>query len=114
MESIKLCGSNIESVESEKWLGDYLHTEGNSQSIITTVRKRYGIALSTILDIKTIVEDTRATAIGGIMAGLEVYEMCVIPFILNNSETWDSIPLEALKRLQNYRTHSTVIFLLHP
>ena len=25
--------------------------------------------------------------------------MCVIPFILNNSETWDSIPLEALNML---------------
>ena len=96
---IKLCGKEIQIAESEKWLGDYLHSDGNSQSIIKTVKARYGLALSTIIDIKNIIEDVRATVLGGIMTGIEMYEMCVVPFILNNCDTWDNIPREAMEML---------------
>ena len=42
--------------ESDKYLGDYLHCRGNDQSIITTVKKRYGKAIEAVLDIKNIVK----------------------------------------------------------
>ena len=39
-KEILLCGREMKQVESDKWLGDYLLCLGNSQSIITTVKKR--------------------------------------------------------------------------
>ena len=99
-QQIKLCGKRINSVESEKWLGEFLHTDGNSQSIITTVKKRYGVVMSTIMDVKSIVDDKRSNSIGGLRVGLDVFELSIIPFLLNNSETWDYIPQEAMDILQ--------------
>ena len=41
----------MKEVESEKLLGDYLDSAGNSMSIITTVKKCYGLSVAAILDI---------------------------------------------------------------
>ena len=98
-QRIELCGKEMKRSDSEKWLGDYIHCLGNDESIITTIKKRYGLAVSTIMDIRNIVEDSRASITGGMMTGIEIYEMCVIPFLLNNSEVWDHIPKEALELL---------------
>ena len=96
---IELCGKEMKRKESDKWLGDHIHCLGNNQSVITTVTKRYGLALSTIMDIVNIVQDARANVLGGIMTGIEIFELCVIPFLLNNTETWDYIPREAMELL---------------
>ena len=98
-ETITLCGKEMNRKDCDKWLGDYLHCQGNSQSVITTIKKRYGLAISAIMDIKNIVEDTRSSATGGLSTGLEIYELCVIPFLLNNAEVWDNLPKEALELL---------------
>ena len=87
-QRIELCGKEMKRSDSEKWLGDYIHCLGNGDSIITTIKKRYGLAISTIMDIRNIVEDSRASVTGGIMTGIELYELCVIPFLLNTSEVW--------------------------
>ena len=78
--------------ESEKYLGDYFHSKGNHQSIITTVKNRYGKAIEAVLDIKNIIEDVRSSVVGGIQSGIEIFELSVIPFILFNFETWDNMP----------------------
>ena len=93
--------------ESDKYLGDYLHCRGNDQSIITTVKKRYGKAIEAVLDIKNIVEDVRAVPVGGIETGLEIFELSVIPFLLFNCEIWDHIPSEAMKHME--RVHLTFL-----
>ena len=85
--------------ECDKWLGDYLHCLGNKQSIVTKVKKPYGLAISSIMDIKNIVEDTRSSVTGGLSTALEMYELCIIPFLQNNSEVWDNLPKEALELL---------------
>ena len=97
---IKLCGQPVQIVESEKWLGDYLHSKGNSQSIIATIKSRNGLALSSCMDIINIIEDIRASVIGGLMTGIQMFELCVVPYVLNNSDTWDYIPKEAMDMLE--------------
>ena len=46
-------------------------------------------------------EDCRAMVTGGIITGLEIWEMAVTPYILNNSETWNSLPKTALDLLED-------------
>ena len=59
--------------------------------------------MSTIMDVKSIVDDKRSNSIGGLMVGLDVFKLSIIPFLLNNSETWDYIPQEAMDILQKVR-----------
>ena len=40
------------------------------------------------MEVRAVVEDCRAMVTGGIITGLEIGEMAVTPYILNNSETW--------------------------
>ena len=109
-EVIKLAGEPIKESEMEKYLGDYFHEKGNSQSIVETVKKRYGKAREAVIDIKNQVEDVRAEAIGPIKTGLEIFELSVIPFLLHNCETWDNIPVEAMEILN--KVHLTFLRML--
>ena len=100
---IKLDDCAMNKSETEKYLGDYFHENGNSQSIIITVKMRFKKAMNAISDIKSVVEDTRANVFGAVKVGLEIFELCVIPFLLYNSEVWDHIPTEALKLLNDFQ-----------
>lgn len=42
---LTLSGYPMKEVQCEKWLGDYIHIEGNNRSIIETIKKRYGLAM---------------------------------------------------------------------
>ena len=57
---LTLCGLRMKEVTSKKLLGDFLNQAGNSQSILTTIKKRYGQSIAAILDIKRLVEDFRS------------------------------------------------------
>ena len=58
-ETVTLSGNIMSESESEKYLGDYFHSGGNDKSIVTTVNKRLGKAMSAIVDIKNVVNDVR-------------------------------------------------------
>ena len=87
---------------------------GNDQSVITTVDRRYGKTLESIMDIRSIVEDVRAEVLGAIKTGLQIFEMAVIPFILYNSEIWDSIPKVAIEKLEKIQLLFLRILLKTP
>ena len=56
------------------------------------------------MEIRAIVEDTRAAVTGGLVTGLEIWEMAVVPYLFNNCDTWCSVPrktIEILENLQN-------------
>ena len=55
--------------------------------------------MSSILEIKTIIEDYRANYTGGLMTGINIWEMAVIPMMLNNAGTWDEINETTDKKL---------------
>ena len=98
-----LYGKPMKCSESERFLGDQM---GGTlkESIRATINKRIGRATQSIYEIKAIVEDCRANITGGILTGLMIWEMGVIPFILNNSSTWFSMAkadMDKLNRLQN-------------
>ena len=98
-ETIRLSGNEMSESETEKYLGDYFHSEGNDLSVVTTVKRRLGKAMSAITDIKNVVNDVRSDVVVAIKTGIEIFELSVIPFVLFNSEVWDHIPSEAMKLL---------------
>ena len=74
---------------------------GLSASVDSTISERYGRIYTAILEVKTILEDYRASTAGGVKAGIMLWEMAIIPSLLNNSETWTFMSEESMKKLEN-------------
>ena len=60
------CGDVIIMIaESDKWLGDYLHTGGLAKWVLETIRQREGKGKGAAVEIVNIVDDWRASIVGG-------------------------------------------------
>ena len=81
-----------------------LDGRGLGASIEATITERHGRIFGSVLEIRIILEDYRSSQAGGIMAGLMLWEMAVIPSLINNSETWTCIDEESLKRLEELQS----------
>ena len=91
-------------VESEKYLGDQISASGLADSVLDTVNLRAGKVTTSIYEIKAILEDCRIHSVGGIVAGLELWEAAVIPKLMYNSDVWNDInkvTVDKLEKLQN-------------
>ena len=84
-ESLKICNQAILAKEKDQYLSDFLHEGGLSESVEATVSHRYGRMFSAIIEVSSILEDYRIDTIGGLKAGLDIFEMALIPSLLNNS-----------------------------
>ena len=69
--------------------------------MMATVDRRYGKIFSAIIEVSRILEDYRIDAIGGLSVGLEIFELAVIPSLLNNAETWTEMNAETETKLEN-------------
>ena len=96
-----LSGNETKEKTNDKYLGEHLHSEGLSETIAFTVQQRHWLAVSAIMEIKTIINDYRINTPGGLNTGILLWELAVIPMILNNSETWNDIDAETLKILED-------------
>ena len=56
----KINDNIIKEKDCEKYLGDYLHNGGSSESVYQTVNKMYWRTISAILEIKSVIEDFRS------------------------------------------------------
>ena len=83
---LSIGGHMIKAKVQEKYLGDILNEGGLRQSVQATISERYGKAFASIREIGAVINDFRINAIGGLRAGLDIFEMVVIPPFLNNSD----------------------------
>ena len=88
---------------SEKYLEEIIHSDGATEPIKATIQDRHWRTWSAILEIKSVIEDCRSQAIGGLAAGIELWELAVIPMLLNNSGTWTKISDDLIKKLNGYQ-----------
>ena len=93
-----LYGKEVQIVSHESYLGEELGGS-ISDSITLTINKRIGLVKKAITEIKSIVEDCRSQVVGSIKTGIMLYELCVLPFLLNHASTWLQIKQSDLKRL---------------
>ena len=97
---LELCGQKMLEVKVIKFLGDYI-AANNQESVHQTVLKRQGLARLAIHEIRAVVEDTRASNIGGINVALALWEGGVDTMLLYNSETWLNISSKTWKILNS-------------
>ena len=93
----------LQVVLQATYLGDEIKMNC-AESVSATIKKRIGLTKKSIMEIKNIIEDCRSEVTGGIVTGLQLWESCLIPYILNNSSTWLDMrqsDMNVLNKLQN-------------
>ena len=84
-----------------KYLGDWLSCHGLSDSVNITVKKRKGLVTLSIYEIRAVIEDCRSQVCGGLSAGLDIWELAVLPKLLYNSDCWLDISPVTMKELED-------------
>ena len=100
LNPLQLCGSDMKKEDKFKYLGDYLSSLGLAGSVEATVNKRKGLVTRSIFEIRTVVEDCRSQICGGLTAGLDMWELAVIPILTNNAECWLDISSKTIQELE--------------
>ena len=98
---LQLCGKAMVHATSVKYHGDIISENELSDSVNLTVNSRKGLVTKAIYEIRCIVDDCRSHIVGGLVAGMNIWEMSVLPMLLYNSETWQEISRTTLKTLEN-------------
>ena len=93
-------GHPMKEVVCLKYLGDSLCSTVE-ESIHQTVIKRIGIAKKAVFEVRAVIEDKRSNKIGGFNVALEIWDAAIVPMLLNNCESWLSIPKKTLKVLDD-------------
>ena len=97
---LTLCGQNMKQENSAKYLGDWISCLGLAGSVDATVKKRKGLATLAIFEIRAVIEDCRSEICGGLKAGIDIWELAVIPKLLFNSGTWMDISANTMQELE--------------
>ena len=103
-KSLTLNGSEVKMKQEEKYLGDFLHSLGLSKSAEVTVNKRYGKCLKSVIELKSIIDDFRMHSLGGICAGIDIFNMTIFPVLTYNSSTWFELNKNTIKKLENVQS----------
>ena len=98
---LKICNQDILVKEKDDYLGDVLHEGGLPKCVEATVAKRFGRIFCNIIEISSILEDYRIETIGGLKSGLDIFEMAILPSLLNNSDVWVGIDESTVNRLES-------------
>ena len=101
LKSIKIGNEQIMVKDKDEYLGDFIHEGGLGKSAETTINHRYGRIFSSMMEVSAILDDFRIDTIGGMVAGLEIYELALLPSLLNNSDIWIDLTEESSSKLEN-------------
>ena len=88
--------------------------DGIGKSVEATVRLRKGRVIAAIFEVRGIIKDYRMQCIGGMMAAVDLFELAIIPALLNNSESWTDITPDALDVLEELQLMFLRIMLRVP
>ena len=101
MKNLKIGNEIIEAKEKDVYLGDCIHEEGLEKSVEATIVSRYGRIFSSIIEVTAILNDYRIDTIGGINAGVEIFELAILPSLLNNADVWLELGKTSIDKLDN-------------
>ena len=105
-DPILLYGAPIKVENKIKYLGQIL-TSGASDSVQSTILHQKGQVMLAINQIVGMVYDTRARAIGGINVAIDVWEMALLPYLLNGAGTWVKMRKSSMEELN--KIHNTFL-----
>ena len=88
----------------EKWLGSIVNAKGVRDSTVSTIAERKSRIMNIIYETIAIVEDSRIHRLGGLRCAKEIWELAIIPALLNNSETFYIHDKNIQKSLENFQS----------
>ena len=100
-KSLTLDDKIVKAKEKDEYLGDMLHEAGLAMSAHETVNKRCGKMFSSIIEISSILDDFRIDSLGGLKAGLDIFDLALIPTLHNNADTWVDLKEDTIQKLEN-------------
>ena len=89
----------IKRKDSDRYLGQILHTDGVRASCMATIKDREGKINAAAFEVQSIIDDFRMQAIGGMMAAFELWERAMVPSLLSGAGTWVGITSTEEERL---------------
>merc|ERR1711954_461463 len=95
---LTLADKPMQVVESDRYLGDQL-SKTLTESVHQTVKKRIGLTSQSVYEIRAVVDDARAEAVGRLTVGFTIWETSVISMLLHNSEVWTEVGRKTIKLL---------------
>jgi len=96
---LRICDKSIKAKNKDDYLGDVLHEGSLTKSVQATIEKRYGKIFMAICEVSSILNDYRIDTVGGLLAGLEIFDLAITPCLLNNADTWTLINADAESKL---------------
>ena len=103
-QPLLLSGNVMQEKTTDKYLGDWISSEGLSASVHITIMDRFSRIFASIVETRAIVQDCRSHVVGGISAGLDIWETAHIPSLLNNCEMWIQISEKSLEKLEELQS----------
>merc|ERR1711895_263370 len=74
--------------ESEKYLGQVIHSGGLEKSSLATVQESIGRIKGATLEIKSIIEEFIMQALGSLMSAWILWEKALVPSLISGAGSW--------------------------
>ena len=100
---VKYEDKDLKIKSQEKWLGDWIHTGGSSESISATLNARKGRIMNAINEAIAIIEDSRMHRMGGIQCGLDLWNVSICSSLLTNSSSWSGMEEHHVQELEDFQ-----------
>ena len=98
-------GTRIKEKTTEKWLGSIIDARGVKESTITTINERKLRIFTAINEIISIIEDSRLNQLGGLRSALDIWNIAIIPALLNNAEVFTILDSSVQKMLEDFQSY---------
>ena len=85
---LKLGTFLVKQKQSDRYLGQILHSDGVRASVNATISEREGRIKGAIFEVQSIIEHFEMQAMGGMMAAWELWERALVPSLLSGAGTW--------------------------
>ena len=96
--------STVKEKTTEKWLGSTINAAGLKESTMSTINERKFRIYNAINETISIIEDSRFNCLGALKCAKEIWDLAIIPTLLNNAETFlvsDPLVFKTLKYFQS-------------
>ena len=71
---------------TDKWLGSIINPSGVKESTVSTINERKGRINTIINETIAIIEDCRLNKIGATQSAKDIFQLAILPALLNNGE----------------------------
>ena len=92
--------SIVKEKSSEKWLGTVINSAGIKESAFSTINERYFRVMNGIHEIASIIEDSRLDRLGSLKCAKEIWELALVPVLLNSVGVWPVLSPNLFKTLK--------------